>query len=254
MSPKHQPLNAIVSIHDVMPQTLKDIDGVLARLETLRVSPVTLLVVPGKNWKSWQLDWLRDQQQQGIILAGHGWHHQVAQRRTLYHKLHGVLLSRMVAEHLSLDEQGIAALINRCFDWFAVHDFAPPDLYVPPAWAMGRIQLRSLDCLPFQFYEFLSGVYRRGQRDVVSLPLTGYEADTGLRTVILAAWNHASAVRARHSGRPLRIAIHPGDLSLGLSGQLDTQLRAADRFITHSEAASLFGNPAVEAARLTSAN
>ncbi len=249
MSESFKRLSVIVSIHDVMPETLRDVDNILDWLEAHCAGPVTLLVVPGRNWKSWQLDWLREQQLKGVTLAGHGWQHGVDQRRTLYHKLHGMLLSRMAAEHLLLDEQGIVDLINRCFDWFVAHDFLPPSLYVPPAWAMGRIRTGRLDSLPFRLYESLSGIYCTSGRSAISLPLAGYEADTALRAGFLVAWNRVNELRARRCGKPLRISIHPGDLTLRLSTSLAAQLRAAERFLDYAAVAACSESGGGELAR-----
>ena len=240
MTDHDQSLQAIVSVHDVMPQTLPQIEAILEKLKKRPVAPVTILVVPGKQWSGQQLDWLRGQQAEGIVIAGHGWQHQVTERKTLYHKLHGLLLSRMVAEHLSLSEQEIVALIKRCYHWFIDHGFEAPPLYVPPAWAMGSIQNKTLDTLPFSMYENFTGVYRAGEQDFTRLPLAGYEADNVLRTSFLAGWNRFNEMRARKNNRPLRITLHPHDLSLGLAKQIDRQLSRADGFLDYHQ---LFNTP-----------
>ncbi|MBT8146320.1 MAG: polysaccharide deacetylase family protein [Gammaproteobacteria bacterium] len=231
MTSSNRQLGAIVSVHDVMPDTLADIKVILQKLRTFGVSPVTILVVPGKNWSAEQIDWLKKQQRQGVVIAGHGWQHHVTMRATFYHKLHGLFLSRMVAEHLSLNEKQIGGLINRCYGWFIDQGFEAPPIYVPPAWAMGPIQNKTLDTLPFRMYENFSGVYQAGGNKIVKLPLAGYEADNLLRTSVLAGWNRFNEERAKQTGRPLRITIHPQDLSLGLADQIDAQLGRVDRFL-----------------------
>lgn len=218
-----------------MPETLPAVEKILTRLQALGVAPITALVVPGRNWHPQQIAWLREKQLAGIVLAGHGWYHHVERRRTLYHKLHGLILSRKVAEHLSLTEPEVAGLVSRCFDWFIENGFAPPSVYVPPAWAMGRIRHQTLDALPFRLYESLSGVYRAGEGRFVRLPLTGYEADGPLRTAFLLGWNRFNEMRARNAGTPLRLSIHPRDFSLGLAGQIDAQIRRADSFLSYEQ-------------------
>ena len=225
---------AVVSVHDVMPETLPNIETILEKLKSWNVSPITILVVPGKDWSASQIDWLKEQQREGLVIAGHGWRHRVNRRSTLYHKLHGVFLSRMVAEHLSLSEQDIAGLIDRCYHWFIDQGFVAPPLYVPPAWAMGRIQNKTLNTLPFDMYETFVGVYRAGG-EFARLPLTGYEADNFLRTPVLAGWNRYNEERAKQSGQPLRITIHPQDLSLGLADQIEAQLSRADSFLGYHQ-------------------
>ena len=68
-------LAALVSIHDVMPETRTQVTAMLARLR-LPCEAVTLLVVPGKDWQEGDLDWLRSLQNAGHPLAGHGWSHR----------------------------------------------------------------------------------------------------------------------------------------------------------------------------------
>ncbi|MCB1669609.1 MAG: polysaccharide deacetylase family protein [Gammaproteobacteria bacterium] len=234
-SASRAPLRAVVSIHDVMPETLPHTTEILNRLLMAGVGPVTGLVIPGKRWSEHQLDWLRDLEHAGLVIAGHGWRHRVEKRVSLSHKLHGLFLSRMVAEHLSLCEAEIASLVRRCFDWFIEHGFQSPCVYVPPAWALGRIQRTTLDSLPFRLYENLSGVYRSGIGDFVSLPLTGYEADNWPRLPFLCAWNRYSEMCARLTARPLRISIHPRDFSLGLARQIESQLQRVDEFLGYPQ-------------------
>jgi hypothetical protein len=230
-----QALRAVVSVHDVMPETLPAVETILTRLQTLGVAPITALVVPGRNWSPQQINWLREKQLEGIVLAGHGWYHHVARRRTLYHKLHGLILSRRVAEHLSLTESEVAGLIARCYDWFIEKGFSAPSLYVPPAWALGQIRRQTLDALPFRVYENLSGVYRIGDDRFVRLPLTGYEAEDPLRVAFLSGWNRLNELRARNTATALRLSIHPQDFSLGLAGQIEAQLKRTDSFLSYEQ-------------------
>jgi predicted deacetylase len=210
---------AHLSIHDVCPETLGRVGDVLEVLQQLGHDRAMLLVIPGKAWEPHQVDQLRRWQDAGHVLAGHGWVHQVEKRKTLYHKLHGALLSKNVAEHLALDAEGIKGLIQRCSDWFADNGFVRPDHYVPPAWAMGRIRLADLRGLPFKTYETFRGVYGTESDRFVPKCLTGYEADTWLRAAGCRAFNAWNSWRAG-VGRPLRISLHPYDLELKLKPDL----------------------------------
>ena len=124
-------------MHDVMPETLSLVEDFLAFCSTHAIPPMTLLVVPGCDWRDEQLDRLRDLAGLGHELAAHGWLHRVGTPQSLYHRLHSTLLSRNVAEHLALDGESILALMRRSHAWFAEHDLPAPSLYVPPAWALG---------------------------------------------------------------------------------------------------------------------
>ena len=124
----------------------------------LPAKTVTLLVVPGRQWGDDDRAWLRGLQSAGHPLAGHGWFHRCQPPVTLYHKLHSMMLSRQVAEHLSFSGAGIVKLVRECHDWFGQHDLEVSPLYVPPAWAMGRLTPQQLAELPFRYVETLTGV------------------------------------------------------------------------------------------------
>ena len=236
MSINTKNISSVLSVHDVMPECFDDILRILEQLDQWNVSPVTLLVVPGRQWSPQQLGTLQELQQAGFVLAGHGWQHEVIRRKGLYHKLHGLILSRMVAEHLSLTEQGIAELITRCHNWFVMHELTAPYLYVPPAWAMGRISRKVLDTLPFMHYENFAGVYHSRWQSFTRLPLAGYEADNPLRHRVLNLWNRYSEHRARRQRVPLRICIHPRDLHLGLFEQIKRHVAETEVFMSYDDA------------------
>jgi hypothetical protein len=210
-----------------------------------RPRPVTLLVVPGHAWTPGQIEHLRDWAQSGHPLAAHAWHHRTVPRR-LYHRLHAALISRNVAEHLDLDAAAILELLHRSKDWFGAYDLPPPRLYVPPAWALGPLRRQELAQVPFKQLETTRGLIhldRAGEMQArqvrfQKLPLTGYEADTRLRAAFLLAWNVAQAALATRNGCPLRISIHPNDLALRLTDQLDAQIRAVDHFVDYATIAA----------------
>jgi len=206
-----QSLPAVISLHDVMPDTLNETEELLSDwLADVPPERVALLVVPGLNWQPAQLDRLREWERLGYELAGHGWIHQVRRVKTLYHRLHSTLISRQAAEHLSLSENELVTLLNDNYHWFQHHDFKTPELYVPPAWAMGQLNTATLQRLPFRFYESTSGLLDSQQNRFQRLPLAGFEADRRWRSPCLRAWNGINRV-ATASQRPIRLSIHPFD-------------------------------------------
>lgn len=216
---------ALISVHDLMPETMPAVRQILKRLEQHQLAPVTLLVVPGRDWSRGGIDTLRSLERDGYRLAGHGWRHQAERIGGFYHRLHSLFLSRRVAEHLALDEAGIIALINRCHAWFGDHDLTPPTLYVPPAWAMGSLSIPRLrEACPFSLYERFDAVIDSAAERTHPLPLSGYEADNALRAPVLRLWNRWNWRRASNQGLPIRIGIHPRDLELGLAEDLDRDL------------------------------
>ena len=77
-------MHATVTIHDVMPHTLEGVRA-LARLVPSDQRPkVALLVVPGVPWQADQIECIRQLNDSGFPLAGHGWQHYTPNIRSLY--------------------------------------------------------------------------------------------------------------------------------------------------------------------------
>ncbi len=197
----------------------------LALLAQHDVQPVTLLVVPGAGWDEPGVEELRALQRTGYVLAGHGWRHHAPQIRGLRHRLHSLFLSRNVAEHLALDADGILALMRRCRDWFEQQDLAPPDVYVPPAWALGSVTPSALRrAALFRQVEVFDGVLDTTTGRLTRVPVLGYEADSPVRVPVLRLWNALGRWRAARAGC-VRIGIHPGDSDHPLRTDLVADLK-----------------------------
>ena len=231
---RSEPLTALVSIHDVMPETRTRVTAMLARLK-LPAQAVTLLVVPGKGWQADDLDWLRALQEAGHPLAGHGWSHRCQPPMTLYHRLHSALLSRDVAEHLSFSGDSIQRLVWDCYRWFIRNGLTPSPLYVPPAWALGALTPAQLAGLPFRYVETLSGVHDTQKRTFTRLPLAGFEADTAFRAWTLRFFNAINISQSRRSGTPIRIGLHPDDFELRLAGEITPLIKAVTKAVAYPQ-------------------
>ena len=218
-----EPAPALLSIHDVMPATLGRAEDLVGLVRRHHAGPVTLLVVPGAGWSDGSLQRLERLTDAGCEVAGHGWSHRAARVRGLHHRLHAALISRGVAEHLALDRDGARSLVRGCYDWFAQQGLPSPTLYVPPAWALGPLDpVRDRD-LPFPLWEDLAGIRYPGRAGRRWLPLAGFEADTPLRAAVVRMVN-GLGFRLAAGARPLRFAIHPGDLDLMLAADLRTAI------------------------------
>ena len=165
----------LISIHDVMPETMDQVEGLLDRLAERDLLPTTLLVVPGRRWTDRQLRHLRAWQAEGHELAGHGWTHCAVADRTLGHRLHAAMISRDCAEHLSRARSELVALMVRNHGWFSDHGLRAPRLYVPPAWALGALSVRDLQDTPFAMVESLRGVHLPGNGLFQPIPVAGFE-------------------------------------------------------------------------------
>ncbi|QGU32392.1 DUF2334 domain-containing protein [Thermochromatium tepidum] len=217
-------IRTLVSVHDVMPATLTRVQPLVEWLEAAGVYPITLLVVPGLDWSEAQLAVLREYAARGHQLAGHGWIHRVERYGGIRHRLHACFVSRNVAEHLTLDTSGRLALMRRCHDWFGAHGLGAPRLYVPPAWALGRVTRAALVELPFEYCEVFGGVIATRTGRFHPLPLLGYEADAAWRIPIIRLWNRYNRARAQARGW-LRLGVHPYDPELALAADLHADLR-----------------------------
>jgi uncharacterized protein len=227
---------ALVSIHDVTPRHLPRVLKLMEVVADAGAPPPTLLVVPASGWTPDTLATLRSLVERGHRLAGHGWDHRSGPRRGLYHRIHGLLLSRDQGEHLSRTRAELLERVRRCFQWFPANGLPSPELYVPPAWALGSLARKDLPTLPFRWYEVLDGLLDARTGRMRRLPLAGFEADTRTRQISLKVLNRANLAAARGTGRPLRISLHPRDLDLHLGRDVKAMLRLPWRFVDELEA------------------
>lgn len=204
-----------------MPETWSEIGDILQWLKARHVPPVSLLIVPGREWKPCHLKQIKDWSEEGHPLIAHGWFHHVEEIRGLRHRLHSALISRNVAEHLALSSTGILDLLKRAKEWFEQNDLPSPKFYVPPGWALGPIKNEHLAQAPYDLIETTRGLIDPSTGERENLPLTGFEADTWLRETALRCWNARAVTKARRQRTPLRLSLHPFDLKLRLRDQLE---------------------------------
>lgn len=231
-------LTALISVHDVMPETRQHIERILQRLEAVPPTAIALLVVPGRAWTADDIDWLRALSASGYPLIGHGWRHECEPPRTLKHRLHSGLISNRAAEHFSCSEDGIARLMCDCHAWFREKELGEVDVYIPPAWALGKISRRRLASTPFRFVETLHGLYDTQAERWRHLPLAGFEVDRRWRAVAMRLVNRFNASLALHRQSPLRIAIHPHDWQYPLVDQLESLLGQVSHHQSYRETSS----------------
>ena len=227
---------ALVSVHDVMPETLDRVAGLLELLGRRGIAPATLLVVPGRDWDARGLARLRAWARAGHELAAHGWSHRAPRLRSARARAHARVISRHAGEHLDRGSREIRALIQRSHGFFAANGLPRPALYVPPAWALGALRPADRVGLPVRRIETLAGLLELDTGRLRPLPLVGFEADTAARAATLRAANGAQRALARATGRPLRVAIHPHDRRLRLSADLDRLLAEPLRPLAYAEA------------------
>ena len=194
-----------------------------------------LLVVPGKEWLPSQLDLLRRLAEEGHELVAHGWDHRVRSNKGFYHRVYAAVLSRNAGEHLALDAGAIKILMEKSHAWFIENRLPAPSLYVPPAWALGPIPMKSLSNLPFTHIETLGGYLAPHTGSKYRIPVIGFEADCSVRAHALGGYNILQLNWCRLTSRPVRIALHPNDFHLPLAGQLRQVLQAPLRCMGYSD-------------------
>ncbi|WP_376695105.1 polysaccharide deacetylase family protein [Wenzhouxiangella sp. EGI_FJ10305] len=212
-----------ISIHDVMPETLDRVAEQLELIERHCPGPVTLLVVPGKEWTDSALDRLRAWAVEGHPLAGHGWAHRARHIRGLKHRLHSLFISRDCAEHLALTSSEIIDLMTRNQQWFDDHNLPAPELYVPPAWALGPVTAAEIRPTGFARVETMSGYLDVATGQFRRSALIGFEAASAWQGPVLKVSNAFNRLLARRL--PLRVALHPNDHRLPLAGDLEATLK-----------------------------
>ncbi len=223
--------DVIWSIHDVSPESFAPANELVERLRAAGRRPLSILVVPSGEWRGHQIETLTRWQDEGHILAAHGWSHRCGVPRTLYHRIHRRLFSRDAAEHLSKSSPEILGIVRRGEQWFRDAGLRPPGLYVPPAWALGNIPLRAFRDTAFRWVETLSGIYDVRANRTHYLPLVGFEVDTQAQQWLLRLSNRLNWTLGAAVRRPIRVAVHPNDLNLLLAADLARFLQSPSRSV-----------------------
>ena len=179
------------------------------------------MVIPGLDWKFHQIKKLKLWQNSGIEIAAHGWKHEAQEKKSLYHKIHGFIMSANCAEHLSKNKQEIIELVNESYNWFIDNGLKKPTLYVPPAWALGKVKKEELYQFNFTHFECTTGMFHKQKYSF--LPLLGFEENILLGALLRRFFNSLNFILARFTG-VIRIAIHPNDFNLYLKKDLEKYL------------------------------
>ena len=70
-------MKAYISIHDVSPDNLNDIENIISILSLkFNIKKISILVIPGLNWSQSQIHKIKTWQNNGIQIAAHGWFHK----------------------------------------------------------------------------------------------------------------------------------------------------------------------------------
>ena len=222
-----------ISIHDVSPENISIIENIVNILNLkYNIKKLSLLIIPGLDWNKNQIDKLKYWQTQGIQIAAHGWTHVSQKKKSFFHIIHSFLISKDCAEHLSKKRSEIVYLINKSYNWFIKNNFESPILYVPPAWALGKLNRKDIVFLPFKIIECTTGMLHKGEYRF--LPLIGFEAKTRIRAHLLKFFNGINFILGRLVGI-VRITVHPNDFNLLLSDDANMYLKTANNTVFLNE-------------------
>jgi len=124
--------------------------------------------------------------------------------------------------------------MRRSHDWFAQQGLPSPRLYVPPAWALGKVSAPALANLPFAHVEVLQGFIEVESQKRIRTAMVGFEADVPWRALAVRLWNLGQLAQQKVLRQPLRIGLHPFDRRLLLANDLDRLLsRTFDFIVVH---------------------
>ena len=222
-----------ISIHDVKPDNINKVTEIIdLLLNQYKIAKICLLVIPGLKWEKKHINRLLNWQIRGIEIAAHGWTHKANDKRTLFHKLHSLFISKNCAEHLSKNTTNICKIMEKSFNWFIDNGFKKPTLYVPPGWAIGNIDKNDLSRLQFTHIECTTGfVYKKKYKFI---PLIGFEESNYIKGIIRRFCNYLNFILGQFIGY-IRIAIHPNDFELFLKDDIYNYLSKSNETVLLNE-------------------
>jgi hypothetical protein len=206
-----------VSVHDVAPATLDDCLATLSFLDSLRVTPVALLVVPdyhglGRIDRDERFcEFLRARAARGDEIVLHGFRHDDApQRRAgLRDRLRWRTYMHGEGEFARLDSDCARSRILRGLAVLRSAGWHPAG-FVAPAWLMSPGTYDALDSLPFQYCATRDVVLALDQGRRIPAPSLVVSSHSQSRRGIAALWNQLRLAR-RGASPVMRVALHPRD-------------------------------------------
>lgn len=230
----------LVTIHDVAPRSLAEVQALRRALLGWGVARATLLVVPHFHRELRLCDhsptvaWLRSCAERGDELALHGYYHQQAGAPLgLRDRVRARLWTAGEGECLRPHDD-LAGLLVRGRDELTRCLGLVPGGFVAPAWLEPRGFDGLLSRLGFAWHEtsmYVEALAGPGGR--VRAPVIGFATRTALREAASLVWARALLARMLPRDAParaplVRVALHPGDLrSARVMAALEQVLRRA---------------------------
>lgn len=205
-----------VSIHDVSPRWRDEVETALRWCHEVGARPA-LLVVPEMHGAS-RIDEDADFVRRLRALAGdghelmlHGWYHRAGEGSGIAHAFAQRVVSAGEAEFAAYDERVGAEVLDRGIALFESLEL-PIAGFVPPAWARREWLIPALRARGVDYVEDQLFAYAPVRRLRRFAPALNYASRTRSRR-----WSSVAYARLGRGydrlGTPLRVAIHPADLS-----------------------------------------
>jgi hypothetical protein len=215
----------VISLHDVAPATLEQSRAWLDQVEA-RGLRATLLVVPGP-WRDERLDgdpafaeWLHAARRGGHELSLHGWEHRgvtmprsvaLSPTLTASRRLYGRIAARGCGEFHELGRveakqrlrMGRAALAGIGIETVG---------FTPPGWLISRDAITALRQLGFRYTTTQWSVHDLQRETTLRIPAVSHRPGSAIAAPAAKVTQGFVAHRVR-TGRPVRIALHPDDLT-----------------------------------------
>jgi len=249
----------VVSVHDVAPCFRRQIEEIVALLESLGIGRASMLAVPDYHYRSpLKSDpsfaaWLRGLENRGFEIVHHGCAHIEEKKASgIEGRLHSRWSTRGEGEFLSLDYGEAMAKIRAGIDHFRECGFRPRG-FVAPAWLLSEGALDAVrDAGFFYTNTGMHFMTLRPFRKVCAPAVVLYGGDNRTRRFLGVLETRARLGLLRW-GRFARVAVHPVDMDIPLlkravSGLLSRAVRTREP-ITYIKMMELLGEPGTDASR-----
>lgn len=208
-----------IALHDVSPATWRDCRELLAMLDDLGASPLTLLVIPDHHHRAPVekdrvfVRALNARLARGDELVLHGFYHldESPRPRTPGAWFARRMLTRSEGEFAAIDREQAVQRLARGIAMFRALGW-PLHGFVPPAWMLGKHARAALAACdhPFEYVTVRSGIHHLPDWRFERTATLWYSPDTPLRRFVSRVAIAHELSRARTLPL-LRLALHPPD-------------------------------------------
>ena len=208
----------IVSIHDVSPSTFEATQQIMAELDALGVSKVSLLVVPNHHHRGSFLDdydfcqWLKARVANGDEAVIHGYYHlrNPRKRETLLEKITTRFYTAGEGEFFDIHGAHALQLLSEARKEFQKLNLNPSG-FIAPAWLLSEGAEKALRVLHFAYTTRLATILQIPSGTVYRFQSLVWSVRSFWRRICSRIWN-SLLFRQQRTAPVLRVSIHPVDI------------------------------------------